>query len=291
MYGHHVKRYQDRRRANKQRFVAIDRKMREVMHLTGTEIVGEMDDEEEAEESKESKESTESKRGGSNSSSGGKRRSRSSSSSSSSSTESSRNRSSGSTGRGASDSMSESRLKQTMRGVSLRVTVRDTCVALLEGGEREADDEEESSEEVDKDKSGGGGSSSVRIESALVVRLERVACHHTSETTKRQSKKECLKSLRFVIFYYYFQVFEKELTILFILSPLSLSLFTTTRWITSSDRHCSGSLRSQLHATSSSSKALVCVHSARARDEWWWWQRESSRIKIWTKRKGWRLSA
>ena len=120
--------------------------------------------------------------------------------------------------------MSESRLKQTMRGVSLRVTVRDTCVALLEGGEREADDEEESSEEVDKDKSGGGGSSSVRIESALVVRLERVACHHTSETTKRQSEKECLKSLCFVIFYYYFQVFEKELTILVFPPPHPLPL-------------------------------------------------------------------
>ena len=99
--------------------------------------------------------------------------------------------------------------------------MRDTCVALLEGGEggeggeREAEDKEESSEEVDKDKrSCGGSSSSVRIESALVVRLERVACHHTSETTKQQSKNRfVLKSVGrvlrffFLIFFHVFNFF------------------------------------------------------------------------------------
>merc|ERR1712166_1610100 len=39
MYGHHVSRYQLRRKQNKRRFYLIDQKIREVMHLTGNTVV------------------------------------------------------------------------------------------------------------------------------------------------------------------------------------------------------------------------------------------------------------
>ena len=62
-----------------------------------------------------------------------------------------------------------------MKGVSLRISVRDTCLALLEGTTPSQDSTSASNTILPK----------VRVESALVIRLDRLACHHTSETTKQ----------------------------------------------------------------------------------------------------------
>jgi len=57
-----------------------------------------------------------------------------------------------------------------MKGISLRITIKDTCVALLEGTLVKKESSQEEPPQY-------------RVESACIIHLDRLACHHTSETS------------------------------------------------------------------------------------------------------------
>merc|ERR1712195_287811 len=189
MYGHHVSRYQLRRKQNKRRFYLIDQKIREVMHLTGNAVVDFSEDQTIGEDNNNNNNNnnhnhnSQNRQTTSNTSTSksnnrnnkSTRRTSSTSDKNNTSNNTSNNSTTNSTNSKSTSNSTTDSIKQTMKGVSLRISVRDTCLALLEGTTPSQDSTSASNTILPK----------VRVESALVIRLDRLACHHTSETTKQ----------------------------------------------------------------------------------------------------------